>query len=229
LLEELPQQPSIVQTDNGGEISSTFDKLLLDEHITHMRSNPGHPQTNGAVERLNRTLSDKLEERYANKAVTGVPWNFVLDLRQIVENYNRTVHRITNKAPVDLLTETDADVLKLVRQHVRRQRQVEDNVDDYEEGNPNTNLQLGDFVAIRNDIVQGARHWVQPKQSKFSAEKSDTYNIAAVVKMTYSSHAQVAIWPPPNIRFTSETINVAYTCISIITKEQFTKLVKSSS
>jgi hypothetical protein len=73
----------------------------------------------------------------------------------------------------------------MVRQHVRRQRQVEDNVDDYEEGNPNTNLQLGDYVAIKNDIVQGARHWVQPKQSKFRAETTVTYNIAAVVKMTY--------------------------------------------
>jgi transposase InsO family protein len=85
LLEELPQQPSIVQTDNGGEFSSSFDKLLLAEHITHMRSKPGHPQTNGAVERLNRTLSDKLEERYANKAASGLPWNLIHDLRQIVE------------------------------------------------------------------------------------------------------------------------------------------------
>jgi transposase InsO family protein len=84
-----------------------------------MRSNPGHPQTNGAVERLNRTLSDLLQERYANKAASGVPWNFIHDLREIVENYNRTVHRITNKAPVNLLTETDAEELKMVRQHER--------------------------------------------------------------------------------------------------------------
>jgi hypothetical protein len=75
-------------------VSAAFDKLLLAEHISHERSNPGHPQTYGAVERLNSTLSDKLKERYANKAASGVPWNFILDLRQIVKNYNRSIHSI---------------------------------------------------------------------------------------------------------------------------------------
>jgi hypothetical protein len=229
LLEELPQQPSIVQTDNGGEFSAAFDKLLLAESIEHRRSTPGRPQTNGAVERLNGTLSDRLKERYANSARDGRPWNFIFDLQEIVANYNDTVHRITGSKPKDLLTETDSDILKMVQQRVRRLRKVEDNVDDYEEGNPNMNLKLGDFVAIRNDIVQGARYWVQPKQRKLSAEQVVLYNIAAVVKMTHTTHAQVCVWPPPGLQFESRLINVAFTCLCIITDEKFTKLVKASS
>jgi transposase InsO family protein len=132
LLRELPQQPSIVQTDKGGEYSAVFDEASA-EHIKHERSEPGHPQTNSAVEILNRTLSDKLKERYANQTANGVPWNFPGDLRQILENYNRTVHSSTGMQPVELLAETDADVLKMVRQHVSRQRQVEGDVDDCKE------------------------------------------------------------------------------------------------
>jgi hypothetical protein len=114
LLSELPHQPSIVQTDNGGEFRSSFDKLLLAEGIKHIRSKPRKPQTNGAVERLNKTISDKLTERHINKAASGVRWNFTLDLQQIVSNYNATVHSTTGGRPEDLIAETDADVLKLV-------------------------------------------------------------------------------------------------------------------
>jgi transposase InsO family protein len=225
LLSELPHQPSIVQTGNGGEFRSSFDKLLLAEGIKHITSKPRKPQTNGAVERLNKTISDKLTERSINKT-SGVRWNFTLDLQQIVSSYNATVHSTTGRKPEDLIAETDADVLKLVGQHIKRQRHIQEDAGDAnnEEGNPNVSLDLSDFVAIRNDIVTGARYWIKPKQNKFRPDRGVTYNIPTVVRMTYSTHAQLVIFPPHCMRFNSITINVSYDCLMIITAEQFASL-----
>jgi hypothetical protein len=209
VLESLPQQPSIVQTDNGGEFQSPFSKLVLAKSIKLKRTEPRRPQTNGAVERLNQTLKDKLTERRLNKAKGGQSWNLILDLQQIVTHYNDTIHSTTGQRPIDLLYETGSDVLNLVGQHIKRQRKVEA-VDESvnEEGNPNVNLRLGDYVGVRNDIVFGGRHWVRPKLNKFKAEQGITYNIAGIIKMTYALHAQVDIFPPPNLLFESTTINV---------------------
>jgi hypothetical protein len=143
LLSELPHQPSIVQTDNGGEFRSSFDQLLLAEGIKHIRSKPGHPQTNGAVERLNKTISDRLTEWHINKAASGRLWHFTLDLQEIVRHYNASVHSTTARKPEDLIAETDADVLKSVGQHIKRQRHIQEDAGDAfnEDGNPNVKLQ----------------------------------------------------------------------------------------
>jgi transposase-like protein len=46
-----------VLTDNGScYMSKDFDKELIDHAIKHTRTKPFHPQTNGKVERYNRTL-----------------------------------------------------------------------------------------------------------------------------------------------------------------------------
>jgi transposase InsO family protein len=124
VLRELPQQPSIVQTDNGGEFQSSFTKLVLAQKIKLKRTEPRRPQTNGAVKRVNRTLKDKLTERRLNKAMAGYSWKFMLDLQVIVTNNNDTVHSTAGKRPIDLLYEADPVELKLVGQHIKRQRQV---------------------------------------------------------------------------------------------------------
>jgi transposase InsO family protein len=49
-----------VMTDNGSCYRSTlFQKLLEDKKITHKRTRPYRPQTNGKVERFNRTLQEE--------------------------------------------------------------------------------------------------------------------------------------------------------------------------
>jgi hypothetical protein len=87
-----------------------------------------------------------------------------------------------------------------------------------------SSFNLSDFVAIRNDIVSGARYMVKPKQNKFRPDRGVTYDIPAVVKMTYSAHAKLVIFPPHCVRFNSNDINVSYDCLMIITAEQFASL-----
>ena len=50
--------PEKLTSDNGSQFTSTtFTKWLRDKGITHARSTPYHPQGNGIVERLHRTLN----------------------------------------------------------------------------------------------------------------------------------------------------------------------------
>lgn len=65
LLEELIWTyglPKYVLTDNGAEFRSTkFQAMLSRYGIQHKRTSPGHPQTNGKVERLNHELVQRLQ------------------------------------------------------------------------------------------------------------------------------------------------------------------------
>ena len=55
--------PKYVLTDNGAEFRSTkFQAALSRYEIQHKRTTPGHPQTNGKVERLNYELIQRLQK-----------------------------------------------------------------------------------------------------------------------------------------------------------------------
>ena len=54
--------PRIVITDNGDEFrGSEFQAIITRYKIEHKRTTPGHPQTNGKVERLNYELVQRLQ------------------------------------------------------------------------------------------------------------------------------------------------------------------------
>jgi transposase InsO family protein len=67
--------PSIVQSDNGGEFKKSFAKFVTEEGIEHIRGAPRHPQSQGAVERLNKTLKNLLRERFELKTKSNEQWN----------------------------------------------------------------------------------------------------------------------------------------------------------
>ena len=60
--------PVKLTSDNGPQFtSSTFTKWLRDKGITHARATPYHPQANGIVERLHRTLNSVIAKTIACK------------------------------------------------------------------------------------------------------------------------------------------------------------------
>lgn len=67
--------PTIVISDNGTEFAGEFAELMKDCGIEHRHSSPGHPQTNGLTERMNRTISTALSREVA---VNGEDWDTFL-------------------------------------------------------------------------------------------------------------------------------------------------------
>lgn len=80
---ELSVKP-IIRSDNGsGYVSQEFGSLLEYHGLTHHRIRPHCPEENGVVERMHRTLRERIEEhelsgRYDSEAVIG----------QVVQHYN---------------------------------------------------------------------------------------------------------------------------------------------
>lgn len=54
-----PHPVHSIQTDNGSEFAGEFEQALVTLGVTHLRSRPRRPQTNGYIERFNWTLKDE--------------------------------------------------------------------------------------------------------------------------------------------------------------------------
>ena len=48
-----------IQTDNGGEFEKHFDKACQENGLVHFFNYPKHPQSNGCLERFNKTIQDQ--------------------------------------------------------------------------------------------------------------------------------------------------------------------------
>ena len=92
--------PHLLITDNGTEFSSPEWREYLVRHaITHQLTTPYHPQSNGKVERVNRTIKEMLA-RLSNNNLSR--WTEVLP--EVVKIINATPTRATGFPPFVLQT-----------------------------------------------------------------------------------------------------------------------------
>ena len=90
----LPKVPTKLLTDNGPEfISSEFAAFLNDEGIIHQLTTPYHPSSNGAVERVNRTIQSFL------RGIECEGGNWDKHLPKAISVYNNTLHSELNMSP----------------------------------------------------------------------------------------------------------------------------------
>ena len=96
--------PSELLTDQGKNFQSdTMKELCKQLGVKQLRTTAYHPQTDGAVERVNRTIGDMLTTHvYKN------PREWDEHLNYVVAAYNRTPHSSTGETPFFLLKGRDA-------------------------------------------------------------------------------------------------------------------------
>lgn len=58
-LNVVPFTATRMQTDNGGEFEKHFDKFCNGNSLIHYFNYPKHPQSNGCIERFNRTIQEQ--------------------------------------------------------------------------------------------------------------------------------------------------------------------------
>ena len=91
-------KPAEIITDNGEEFrSKEFQAVLKRYSIHHNRTSPGHPQTNGKVERLNHELVQRLQRISAEDGHNRKNWDEYL--RQAVFAFHAHVNRRTGQSP----------------------------------------------------------------------------------------------------------------------------------
>ena len=107
VLATLPQHPRAVLSDNGPEFrGKPFVDLLNRYGIRHDRSVPYAAHTNGAVERLNRTIKEKL-------AIVSHGNNRRWDhyIHNIIAQYNRMPHSETGVPPAEFFLPDKAEII----------------------------------------------------------------------------------------------------------------------
>lgn len=94
ILPYLPKIPDRILSDNGPEfIASDFEDILKDNNINHIYSTPYTPSSNGAVERVNRTITEML------KGLNSEQNQWDQHLAKLVITYNNTFHSQIGSSP----------------------------------------------------------------------------------------------------------------------------------
>ncbi len=93
LIEEYKLDPKQITTDNGPEFTSNMiEDYFYENDICHNTTLAYSPNTNGSVERFNRTLKQMIFKWFTLKNTLN--WIDVLD--DLLDNYNNTIQQVLN-------------------------------------------------------------------------------------------------------------------------------------
>ena len=106
-----------MQSDNGGEFSTTFEAALHERNIKTIHSAPYAPQTQGAIERFNRTLKSAMFELMSRKQDA----RYIQYIPALVENFNNTRHGTTGFKRIDIMQNmpVSQNMIELIHDRMR--------------------------------------------------------------------------------------------------------------
>ena len=89
-----------VQTDNGGEFEKHFDQSCQEYGFVHFFNYPHHPQSNGHLERFNRTLQEQFVDWHMDEVDDPQAFNQKLMEYLIWYNMEKPHRGIANLPPL---------------------------------------------------------------------------------------------------------------------------------
>ncbi len=105
IIQEQKSKPEKLISDNGSEfINKDFQKYLDEQNIIHETNEPQYHPTLGIIDRLSRTIKEKIYKSFTEDNNT----EWVDILQHIISSYNSTPHAsIANIAPKKAMDHTD--------------------------------------------------------------------------------------------------------------------------
>jgi transposase InsO family protein len=100
IINDSNRSPQLLWTDKGKEFYNSTFKSYLNENGIKLYSTESELKST-PIERLNRTLKEKMEKEFTVNNLLGRESNWLTILEKIVEKYNNTVHSKTKLTPVD--------------------------------------------------------------------------------------------------------------------------------
>ena len=195
MLPFLPRCPRKIMTDNGSEFTSKEFNQVLDEFgIQHVYTTPYRPQSNGCIERVNRTVGSFLRSLGASSDWTD-------RLTAAVMIYNTTLHQSIGVSPGSYLLSKSHETVDWPAVSIETKQ-------FWDYGHSKFNPFVEDQSVIRKLPVKGHR-----TAAKFEAKYDGPYKVVKVNpnELTYVvrkseqtqlvrvHHSQLAPWvDPPN-------------------------------
>jgi hypothetical protein len=100
--------PELLISDNGSEfISTIFQNYLKEKKIFHQTNEPQYHPTLGIVDRLSRTIKEKIFKYFTDKDTS----NWIDNLQSIINGYNNTPHSALNNIPPNQ-AENNKDIIR---------------------------------------------------------------------------------------------------------------------
>lgn len=182
LLDEVPQNklPSVISSDNGPEFVNfqVTEVLKRYNQITHVTSQPYHPQAQGVIERANQTVKQYIFRHF--QLYNTKRWIDVLP--KIIDEYNHTYHTVVKQTPVEL--QKGKGSYKIAKEGIIDQAE---RIKSYNA--PLKDLKVGDWVRIANITQKEARKKAKFRKSFLPQWSYDLYKVVQVTdpKKTYTS------------------------------------------
>ena len=93
-----PFSISHIQTDNGSEFLKHFNESCQDKDLVHFFNYPRHPQSNGHLERFNRTIQEQFADWHYDRIYDPSEFNNIL-MEYLIWYNTEKPHRSIGKLP----------------------------------------------------------------------------------------------------------------------------------
>lgn len=135
LIDDNKLDPLVIQSDNGPEfVNNKMKKYLLEHDIFQTVTQPYNPQSNGGIERFNRTLKSMIFKYFSLHDTYR--WVDVLD--DLLYNYNHSYQSTIQMKPIDVTEKNKNDVLLNIEKSLFNPKIKND-----------VQLKVGDIVRIK--------------------------------------------------------------------------------
>ena len=177
--------PKKVQCDNGKEfLNTTVETYLKNLNIKFDHGRPYHPQSQGLIERVNRTIQTALVRIYTAQKNK---FNLQSSLIDVVTQYNNTTHTSTKMAPkaafaLDPTNEKDKPLLKWVKDNM---------VQSFKNKITKIKYLVDQKVLLFNAVTKGKDNYLRKSTSKKKTLKA--YIIPAIVTLVEESYVVIKI------------------------------------
>jgi len=163
--------PSSILTDQGPEFEShLFKELCALLRIEKLRTSSYHPQTDGLVERQNRTLISMIS-KFVNDKLSD--WDDLLPY--LLMAYNTTVHNSTGCTPFSMIYGREAclpvDLLYPIKQ---------------ERGSRGTTLCGPEYVENLRNSISSSHEYAREKLERSSAHQKRNYDVRVKPRHTFN-------------------------------------------
>ena len=179
-------KPKILQSDNGREfVNKEVESFLQKQDVKFLHGRPYHPQSQGMIERLNRTIQQSLNVIFAKN-----PSNFKINdaISDIMMNYNANYHTTIKMSPreafnLSINNEKNLKQIEKIRNNIKKAFSNKITVN---------NFQIGQKAVLHNCISKKGQNLVTTTIKKKIGFQKGFY-IPITITKVYQSKVEIQI------------------------------------